>query len=93
MEYETHFQIWDGNGDPLLYLSDLHPLILITHDESVFFLNDERKTCWNHQDSWPVPKPKGDGQLLMVLDFLMAEWGCLHDDNRCVLFFSYEMLY
>ena len=37
VEYETHFQIWDGNGDPLLYLSDLCPLILITHDELVFF--------------------------------------------------------
>jgi hypothetical protein len=81
-EYETRFQFWDDNGDPLPCPSDLHPLILVTHDESVFFQNDERKTCWNHQDSRPAPKPKGEGQSLMISDFLTAEWGCLCDGNR-----------
>ena len=86
-EYETRFQIWDDNGNPLPQASNLRRLILITHDESTFFQNDERKTCWNHQASQPTPKPKGEGQSLMVSDFLMAEWGHLCDDNRCVLFF------
>jgi hypothetical protein len=89
-EYEARFPFWDDNANPLPRLSDLRPLVLVTHDESVFFQNDERKTCWSHQDSRPVPKPKGDGQSLMVSDFLTAEWGRLRDDNRCVFsFFSF----
>ena len=84
--YETRFQIWDDNGCPLPRRSnsELLPLVLITHDESIFFQNDERKTCWGHQDSAPAPKPKGEGQSLMVSDFLTAEWGRLCNSNRCV---------
>ena len=83
-DYEAHFQFWDDNGIPLqvAHPSDSHRLILVTHDESVFFQNDERKTSWSHQDSRPAPKPKGEGQSLMVSDFLTSEWGRLHDDNR-----------
>jgi len=36
---------------------------------------------------YTVPRPKGDGQSLMVSDFLTVEWGCLCDNNRCVNFF------
>jgi len=87
-DYEAHFQIWDSNGIPYPHHpTDSRPLILITHDESMFFQNDERQTCWNHQDSQPTPRPKGDGQSLMVSDFLMAEWGCLCDGSRCVILF------
>jgi hypothetical protein len=85
--YEARFQFWNDNATPLSRLSELRPLILITHDESVFFQNDERTTCWSHQDSHPSPKPKGDGQSLMVSDFLTAEWGRLRDGERCVFFF------
>ena len=85
-EYEPRFQIWDANGNPLPCPSDSRPLILVTHDESIFFQNDERTTCWSHQDSRPSPKPKGDGQSLMVSDFLTAEWGRLCDGERCVFF-------
>ncbi len=87
VEYETRFQIWDDNGNPLPCPFNSCHLILVTHDESTFFQNDERKTCWNHQDSRPAPKPKSEGQLLMVLDFLMAKWGCLCDDNRFFFLF------
>ena len=85
-DYETRFQIWDDNGCPLPRHSNSEslPLVLITHDESVFFQNNERKTCWGHQNSAPAPKPKGEGQSLMVSDFLTAEWGRLCDSDRCV---------
>jgi hypothetical protein len=82
-EYETRFQFWDDDGNPLPRSSNTFPLILVTHDESTFFQNDERKTCWGHQDSHPTPKAKGEGQSLMVSDFLTVEWGRLRDDNRC----------
>jgi hypothetical protein len=88
-EYETRFQFWDQNGNPLPRLSDSRCLILITHDESIFYQNDERTSCWSHQDSRPAPKPKGEGQSLMVSDFLTTEWGRLRDDNRFFLLFSY----
>lgn len=89
-EYEVRFPFLDDSGNPLPHPSNSRPffnLILVTHDESTFFQNDQRTTCWNHQDSRPVPRPKGDGQSLMVSDFLTAEWGRLRDDNRCVNFF------
>ena len=91
--YEMRFQIWDNDGNPLPCPSDSFPLILVTHDESTFFQNDERKTCWSHQDSRPTPKPKGDGQLLMVSDFLTAEWGRLCDGDRCIILFFIFMLF
>ena len=86
VDYEVRFQLWDTNGNPLqvppTHLFNPRPLILVTHDESVFFQNDERTTLWSHQDSRPSPKPKGDGQSLMVSDFLTAEWGRLRDNKR-----------
>ena len=85
--YKLHFQFWDDNGNPLPCLTNSHCLILVTHDESTFYQNDEWKTCWNHQDRQPCPKPKGDRQSLMVSDFLTSEWGCLHDGNKCTFLF------
>ena len=84
-EYETCFQFWDDNGNPLPCHSNSVLLILVTHDESVFFQNNERKTSWGHNNSAPAPKPKGEGQSLMVSDFLTMEWGCLCDGDRCVV--------
>ena len=89
MEYETRFQFWDNDGNPLPGASVSCPLILITHDESIFFQNNKRKTNWNCENSRPVPKPKGEGQSLMVSDFLTAEWCCLHDDIRSFLFYFF----
>lgn len=81
-EYETRFRFWDDDGNPLPRSSNSFPLILVTHDESVFFQNDERKTSWGHQDSKPTPKLKGEGQSLMVSDFLTVEWGRLRNSDR-----------
>jgi hypothetical protein len=50
-------------------------LILVTHDESTFFQNDERTTGWNHVTSKSKLKAKGNGQSLMVSDFLTLDWG------------------
>jgi hypothetical protein len=52
-------------------------LILVTHDESTFYLNDQRKTFWQHEGAKAVPPPKGEGASIMVSDFLTAEWGRL----------------
>ena len=59
-------------------------LVLITHDESTFYQNDRRKIVWAESTSRPMPQPKGDGQSIMVSDFLTSEWGRLRDGDECV---------
>ena len=59
-------------------------LVLITHDESTFYQNDQRKIVWAQTTSWPTPQPKGEGQPIMISDFLTSEWGCLRDGHEFV---------
>lgn len=92
---ERRFHIWDDNGNelprpsgfPVLGAVGRFRLILITHDESTFFQNDQRKTLWEHTSKNGVPRPKGEGQSLMISDFLTADWGRLRDNDRCVFTF------
>jgi hypothetical protein len=88
MEYEKRFHIWDDDGN-LMPLPKGFPvpgsrfrLILITHDESTFYQNDQRKTRWAHDSQKAVPQPKGEGQTIMVSDFLTVEWGRLCDEEE-----------
>ena len=95
-KYEQCFHIWNDVDVGAMLAHPPHPLslILITHDESTFYQNDQRKTCWGHQDSQPTPQPKGEGQSLMILEFLTTEWGRLCNGDRCVdlPFFSLSYL-
>ena len=59
-------------------------LVLVTHDESTFYQNNCRKTVWAQKTSRPTPQPKGDGQSIMVSDFLTFEWGRLRDGKESV---------
>ena len=87
--YEKRFHTWDSNGiehrphnDSSVEGGQYQPrfrLILVTHDESVFYQNDFRKTHWIASTSKATPLPKGDGQSIMVSDFLTSEWGRLLD--------------
>ena len=45
--------------------------------------SDSCKTHWVASTSKPTPLPKGDGQSIMVSDFLTSEWGrlCDHDEQ------------
>ena len=102
-QYERRFHIWDDNGDELPRPSGFpvpgaigrFRLILVTHDESTFFQNDQHKTLWEHTGKTGAPRPKGEGQSLMISDFLTADWGRLRDDDRCVFtsFLTYEFSY
>ncbi|KAJ7589230.1 hypothetical protein C8J56DRAFT_1048857 [Mycena floridula] len=56
-------------------------LILVTHDESTFFCNDQKKIFWQHADHKAVPQPKGEGVSLMVSDYLTSEWGRLQNKD------------
>ena len=84
-EYEKQFHTWDSDGiehrpqNAFPVKGGRFRLILVTHDESVFYQNDFRKTHWIASTSKATPLPKGDGQSIMVSDFLTAEWGRLLD--------------
>jgi hypothetical protein len=57
-------------------------LILVTHDESTFYANECRKTKWIHSTEKVLLERKGEGQSLVVSDFLTSEGGCVKDDNE-----------
>jgi hypothetical protein len=90
MGHERRFHRWDDDGTELPRPNGFavpgaigrFRLILVTHDESTFFQNDERNTGWRHASSKSKPKAKGNGQTLMVSDFLTPDWGRLRDGDE-----------
>ena len=64
---DKHYQegVEVGALDPMM-----RPLILITHDESIFQSNDGRHQAWVHKGHHFI-RPKGRGQGIMVSDFLL----------------------
>jgi hypothetical protein len=52
-------------------------LVVWFHDESTFYVNDRRVVCWVHIGEKAVPWTKGEGTLLMVADFVSADYGWL----------------
>ena len=93
------FHLWDNEGNELPWPQG-YPvpghrfhLILITHDESTFFQNDDRKAIWQHASKKGAPKPKGKGQSIMVSDFLTMEWGHLCDDTECAISFILFLIF
>jgi hypothetical protein len=57
-------------------------LILYTHDESTFTANDQWQTHYKHPDQPCLPQRKGEGETLMVSDFLAPEFRRLkHGDE------------
>jgi hypothetical protein len=97
-QYERCFHIWDNDGNELPCpsafpvpvdhrASGCFHLILVMHDESTFFQNDQCKYLWGRAGENAAPHPKGEGQSIMVSDFLTADWGHLCDEDRCVLLY------
>ncbi|KAL1745130.1 hypothetical protein HDZ31DRAFT_23660, partial [Schizophyllum fasciatum] len=86
-EYERRFVHFDDNGDPLPppagfpVTGGRFRLIPVTHDESTFYQNDGRRLYWQHMKTRAAPQPKGEGQSIMVSDFLTSEWGRLRESN------------
>ncbi|KAF8192784.1 hypothetical protein K438DRAFT_2017942 [Mycena galopus ATCC 62051] len=57
-------------------------LILVTHDESTFYANDRRKDGWFSKLGKNQPQPKGEGESIMVSEFLTLDWGRLIDEDE-----------
>jgi len=60
----------------------MRPLILITHDESIFQSNDGRHQAWIHKGHHFI-RPKGRGQGIMVSDFHLP-WARLSTQSLSV---------
>ena len=45
---------------------------------------------WQHTTHTLTPKWKGEGESLMISDFLTPEWGQLKDDEECITFYCLE---
>ena len=87
-QFLTHYApwmyTWDNEGNETKPVGFNSPdingrfrLIPVTHDESTFHANDERKTRWIHESQKATPERKGDGTSIMISDFLTSEWGRL----------------
>jgi hypothetical protein len=50
--------------------NNFRPIIIITHDESIFQSHDSRRQGWLYKDRQFI-RPKGKGQGIMVSDFLL----------------------
>jgi len=57
-------------------------LILVMHDESTFYANDQHRTQWNNAKDMATPQHKAEGPLLMISDMLTSEWGRLRDSEE-----------
>src|SRR6266700_5317057 len=71
---------FDNNGVELpreLPLRGVKEVIIHHHDESIFYGNDRRKLRWLHDSESPKPYAKGEGQSLMVADFVSSTLGWL----------------
>jgi hypothetical protein len=55
---------------------DRRPIVMITHDESIFSANDGRHQAWV-KDGDTILRPKGRGKGIMVSDFLLP-WSRLN---------------
>ncbi|KAH7333732.1 hypothetical protein B0J17DRAFT_631846 [Rhizoctonia solani] len=74
----------DGLPDPqhpMALRPGKKPIIFWFHDESVFFGNDCRLVRWVHIDEQSVPFKKGQGNTIMVTDFVYPEFGWLRGRN------------
>ena len=92
-EYEPRIAKFNNDGVCIGLPSGTCPdgkpyrLIVATHDESTLFGNDRNKIGWIHVSFKAKPEAKGQGQSIMVSDFLTPEWGRLvHGEEAQLLF-------
>ena len=79
LECEKRARQWDGDGNEVIHGTlGLHwHLTIWFHDECIFYAHDCWITCWVHSSETAKPYAKGEGQSLMVADFVSADYGFL----------------
>jgi len=88
-EYEKCFVIYDNNGNVLSTPTGFpvpqgvhFQWILVTHNELTFYENNCQKTMWMNNSTKEVTEKKGEGQSIMVSEFLTSKWGQLIDGDE-----------
>ena len=79
-ELEWSMAVWkDGVEDMLAdrIRPERQRTTLWFQDESTFYAHDKRDSRWCHKDEKAVPRPKGEGESLMVSDIVSAQHGFL----------------
>ncbi|CAE6456455.1 unnamed protein product [Rhizoctonia solani] len=66
---------------PIFIYPGEKPVIIWFHDESIFFANDRRIVRWVGSDERPVPFKKGEGNTIMIADFVCPQFGWLKGKN------------
>ncbi|CEL54032.1 hypothetical protein RSOLAG1IB_11564 [Rhizoctonia solani AG-1 IB] len=79
LELKGQMQSWDANGKELpRELKDGEQGVFVWfHDKSMFYGHDWRTTQWVHESKMAGIYKKGEGVLLMVADFVSANYGWL----------------
>ena len=73
-------QVTDNCGVTLKGAGTVSPqryLIIWFHDECIFYAHDHHILRWVHSSETAKPYAKGEGQSLMVADFISADYGWL----------------
>lgn len=89
MDYRKRMRQWEGENMEILIepkdedvqLGKVKELVMVTHDESTFYANDDRVVNWKAHDESYIKK-KGPGLSIMVSDFLCACHGSLKLDEQ-----------
>ena len=68
---------WDKDLKEHLPSGEGRRVVVWFHDESVFYAHDRWKKGWYHKDASAKPYAKGEGKSLMVVDFVLADFGWL----------------
>ncbi|KAF9508871.1 hypothetical protein BS47DRAFT_1373595 [Hydnum rufescens UP504] len=90
-ECERRTRKWDGDGQQVMEGGDgaSYPRWYLTiwfHDECIFYAHDHHVLCWVHSSETSKPYAKGEGQSLMIANFISADYGWLSsaDGNESV---------
>ncbi|CAB4417188.1 unnamed protein product [Rhizophagus irregularis] len=90
--YERYMAKYEGETMeriPPMLESNNKEIILVTHDECIFYSNDGKRGVWTKTGELPLRK-KGNGRSIMVSEFLSEECGRLklnaqqHQENSSI---------
>ena len=80
-ECERRTRQWDRDGKQVTDVTQAgtshRRLVIWFHDECIFYAHDRRILRWVHSSETAKPYAKGEGQSLMIADFVSADYGWL----------------
>lgn len=81
---EPNLREWETTSDNAPHFNRVpgkRYTVIWYHDESIFYAHDRRKMRWIRSDYTPKPYAKGEGQSMMVADYVSADYGWLRSPD------------